>query len=253
MKCRILQCWLVTVVELWSIICCTCFLHNFITCCGQKLTQISPNSIKNRRYNIAPGFCKNMTCWEISTERKFDPISVWPPIFTLATLLAIMSAWFSIDWFWIEKSFTVLNLQSIFRDSKKGLALYWHRLWPPVNPFSPQKAYKNTNPYIWLIEYSLSEGVYTKNQNLCWLKFYVNARYLYIRCIWFQLPLQNLALIHNERNTNRAHNHVRVKCRSYIVPKIASTLISPEGCNSFAHNVYLSFIFAFDIIIVEAD
>ena len=136
------------------------FLHNFITCCGQKLTQISPNSIKNRRFNIAPGFCKNMTCWEISTERKFDPLSVWPPIFTFASLLANMSAWPSIDWFWIEKSFTVLNLQSIFRDSKKGLALYWHRLWPPVNPFNLQNAYKNTNLYIW------SEGIYSSNQNV---------------------------------------------------------------------------------------
>ena len=106
---------------------------------------------------------------------------------------------------------------------------------------------------------SPSEGVYPNNQNFCWLKFHVKARYLYIRCIWFQSPLQNLALIHNKRNTRRTHNQVQVKCRSEIVPKIANTLVSQEYCNSFtcssiwsiwyfADKVCLSFLFAFDFI-----
>ena len=55
------------------------FLHNFITCCGQKLTQIPSNSTNIRRYNISTDFCKNMTCWEITTGRNFVPTSVWPP------------------------------------------------------------------------------------------------------------------------------------------------------------------------------
>ena len=38
-----------------------------------------PQGTNIRRYNISPDFCKNMTCWEITTGRNFVPTSVWPP------------------------------------------------------------------------------------------------------------------------------------------------------------------------------
>ena len=76
MKCRILQCWLVTVVELWSIICCTCFfctISSLVVVRSWHKFHPIPHGTNIRRYNISPGFCKNMTCWEITTGRNFVP------------------------------------------------------------------------------------------------------------------------------------------------------------------------------------